>query len=108
MQDFLERFEVGETVGAGGTHHKKGSLLLNSGAYRPLQPGSGPCAGFAVVKRGRDKLTGEPVAIKVHDGILLVSVFSALHWAGMQSCLSDIPLVCRLWISQDMQLVTTV
>ncbi|GAX83638.1 hypothetical protein CEUSTIGMA_g11062.t1 [Chlamydomonas eustigma] len=40
VQDFLERYEVGETVGVGG---------------------------FAVVKKGRDKLTGDPVAIKVVD-----------------------------------------
>ncbi|KAJ9523149.1 hypothetical protein QJQ45_023967 [Haematococcus lacustris] len=38
VQDFLERYEVGETVGVGG---------------------------FAVVKKGKDKRTGEPVAIKV-------------------------------------------
>ncbi|GIL62570.1 hypothetical protein Vafri_16770 [Volvox africanus] len=40
VQDFLERYEVGETVGVGG---------------------------FAVVKKGRDKKTGDPVAIKVVD-----------------------------------------
>mmetsp|Transcript_9299 Transcript_9299/g.19867 ORF Transcript_9299/g.19867 Transcript_9299/m.19867 type:complete len:358 (+) Transcript_9299:60-1133(+) len=40
VQDFLERYEVGETVGVGG---------------------------FAVVKKGRNKKTGEPVAIKVVD-----------------------------------------
>uniref|UniRef100_A0A7S3QUR8 Protein kinase domain-containing protein n=1 Tax=Dunaliella tertiolecta TaxID=3047 RepID=A0A7S3QUR8_DUNTE len=40
VQDFLEVYEVGETVGVGG---------------------------FAVVKKGRDKRTGEPVAIKVVD-----------------------------------------
>ncbi|MEW5300638.1 MAG: hypothetical protein WDW36_003553 [Sanguina aurantia] len=40
VQDFLERYEVGETVGVGG---------------------------FAVVKKGRDKASGEPVAIKVVD-----------------------------------------
>mmetsp|Transcript_883 Transcript_883/g.2365 ORF Transcript_883/g.2365 Transcript_883/m.2365 type:complete len:159 (-) Transcript_883:1360-1836(-) len=40
VQDFLERYEVGETVGVGG---------------------------FAVVKKGKDKTTGELVAIKVVD-----------------------------------------
>jgi len=40
VQDFLERYEVGETVGVGG---------------------------FAVVKKGKDKQTGAPVAIKVVD-----------------------------------------
>eukprot|EP00201_Polytomella_parva_P007314 CAMPEP_0175075824 /NCGR_PEP_ID=MMETSP0052_2-20121109/22298_1 /TAXON_ID=51329 ORGANISM="Polytomella parva, Strain SAG 63-3" /NCGR_SAMPLE_ID=MMETSP0052_2 /ASSEMBLY_ACC=CAM_ASM_000194 /LENGTH=376 /DNA_ID=CAMNT_0016344719 /DNA_START=95 /DNA_END=1225 /DNA_ORIENTATION=- len=40
VQGFLERYEVGETVGVGG---------------------------FAVVKKGKDKETGEPVAIKVVD-----------------------------------------
>lgn len=40
VQDFLERYEVGETVGVGG---------------------------FAVVKKGRDKRTTEAVAIKVVD-----------------------------------------
>ncbi|KAF5829297.1 kinase-like domain-containing protein [Dunaliella salina] len=40
VQDFLEVYEVGETVGVGG---------------------------FAVVKKGRDKRTGDPVAIKVVD-----------------------------------------
>lgn len=40
VQDFLERYEVGDTVGVGG---------------------------FAVVKRGRDRETGEDVAIKVVD-----------------------------------------
>ena len=38
VAEVLARYEVGETVGVGG---------------------------FAVVKKGRDKLTGEPVAIKV-------------------------------------------
>lgn len=40
VQDFLEHYEVGETVGVGG---------------------------FAVVKKGKDKKTSEPVAIKVVD-----------------------------------------
>lgn len=39
-------------------------------------------AGFAVVKRGRDKLTGEPVAIKVNRAL------RSMHHLGMISLLS--------------------
>eukprot|EP00877_Chromochloris_zofingiensis_P004633 jgi/Chrzof1/14170/Cz08g28020.t1 len=61
VQDFLERFEVGETVGAGG---------------------------FAVVKRGRDKLTGEPVAIKVVD--------KSRYAAGDNSLEREIQVLCKV------------
>lgn len=65
VQDFLERYEVGETVGVGG---KRGGPLyavcladLGRQAFLILLL----LIGFAVVKKGRDKKTGDPVAIKV-------------------------------------------
>lgn len=65
VQQFLERYEVGETVGVGGER----GLECKCG-HRAGQSTSEPtlhaiAAGFAVVKKGRDKRTGDPVAIKV-------------------------------------------
>jgi len=96
VQDFLDVYEVGETVGVGGEwcldplasslgRPRTDALLalsvvyacpessvypatiehpLTRGALR-LLPACSRIAGFAVVKKGRDKRTGEPVAIKV-------------------------------------------
>uniref|UniRef100_A0A383VKX5 Protein kinase domain-containing protein n=1 Tax=Tetradesmus obliquus TaxID=3088 RepID=A0A383VKX5_TETOB len=61
VQDFLERYEVGETVGVGG---------------------------FAVVKRGRDKVTSEPVAIKVVD--------KSRYAAGDNSLEREIQVLCKV------------
>ena len=65
VQDFLERYEVGETVGVGG---RLGGLQAGviTGAP-PNQAWFSSPAGFAVVKKGKDKRTGEPVAIKVRS-----------------------------------------
>lgn len=65
VQDFLNRYEIGATVGVGGkTACHCFSRVLSS----PLcQPDSRVLhfAGFAVVKKGKDRKTGQPVAIKV-------------------------------------------
>ncbi|KAI8464277.1 MAG: kinase-like domain-containing protein [Monoraphidium minutum] len=61
VQDFLEHYEVGDTVGVGG---------------------------FAVVKRGRDKVTGEQVAIKVVD--------KSRYAAGDNSLEREIQVLCKV------------
>jgi hypothetical protein len=93
VQDFLERYEVGDTVGVGGERRRRagrgggaaaaapprgrvrarGGRAWRRGARRPRprRPhlrAAPRRAGFAVVKRGRDKTTGENVAIKVRGG----------------------------------------
>lgn len=61
----MERYEVGETVGVGGENRVSGVHLFISLGLLGTETRVCCFTGFAVVKRGRDKLTGEPVAIKV-------------------------------------------
>ena len=65
MQQFLERYEVGETVGVGGERGLEGKCGHFAGQCTSEPTLYAIAAGFAVVKKGRDKRTGDPVAIKV-------------------------------------------
>lgn len=69
VQDFLERYEVGETVGVGGELPDRAQVIctrvLTSTYQRSTTNHFPPPTGFAVVKKGKDKASGEPVAIKV-------------------------------------------
>lgn len=67
VRDILARYEVGETVGVGGAAFVSFFKLRQDVRWRtPSVQQIADCAGFAVVKRGRDKKTGEIVAIKVN------------------------------------------
>lgn len=61
VQDFLARYEIGATVGVGG---------------------------FAVVKKGKDKKTGQPVAIKVVD--------KSRYATGDNSLQREIQVLCKV------------
>ncbi|KAL3158107.1 hypothetical protein ABBQ32_011709 [Trebouxia sp. C0010 RCD-2024] len=61
VQDFLNRYEIGATVGVGG---------------------------FAVVKKGKDKKTGQPVAIKVVD--------KSRYATGDNSLQREIQVLCKV------------
>ncbi|KAK9820338.1 hypothetical protein WJX72_009178 [[Myrmecia] bisecta] len=70
VQDFLDRYELGETVGVGG---------------------------FAVVKRGRDTLTGQDVAIKVVDKSRYAQGDNSLHREIQVLCKVDHPNCIQLY-----------
>ncbi len=65
VQDFLERYEVGETVGVGGKRGGPRCAVCLADHGRQAVLTLRLLLGFAVVKKGRDKKTGDPVAIKV-------------------------------------------
>jgi hypothetical protein len=63
------------------------------------------CAGFAVVKRGKDKETGESVAIKVH---MLAAGRPRSCWVCVPARLQGgLHRTCRLWTSRGMHQGTT-
>jgi serine/threonine protein kinase len=108
----LERYEVGETIGVGGKlrawhagvaspareretqprrhrHRRVAATTTHPPLTTPLNPHPPPPqTGFAVVKRGRDRLTSEPVAIKVVD--------KSRYAAGDTSLEREIQVLCKV------------
>ena len=81
VQDFLNRYEIGATVGVGGiavVRTRCCMLLINLvSIFSSSVSQAYSHAGFAVVKKGKDRKTGQPVAIKVSAGSCLLQ--SSLH-----------------------------
>lgn len=119
VQDFLERYEVGDTVGVGGASRAarciercfvvffpcgvvfrcgffcppapnttNQPLTTTTNHNQPTKPQRPLSQGFAVVKRGRDKLTGEHVAVKVVD--------KSRYAAGDNSLEREIQVLCKV------------
>ncbi len=76
VQEFLERFEIGKILGVGGAPPQPSLTAWDSSAGR-ISP-TDIHSGFSVVKRGKNKQTGEEVAIKVPSIIAAV-----LHLCSM-------------------------
>lgn len=63
--------------------------------------------GFAVVKKGKDKRSGEPVAIKVRKlNMGMAPCMGGDTMMQMHACAQPVP-ARRWWTSHDMQLETT-
>jgi hypothetical protein len=65
VQQFLERYEVGQTIGVGGEYFGAARCLPDGLSYTGRLTMLLFFAGFSVVKAGTDKKTGACVAIKV-------------------------------------------
>ena len=73
VQQFLERYEVGQTIGVGGKcMFWRCSVSAQSAVICCSIDSVAELAGFSVVKAGTDKKTGVCVAIKVSRARILL------------------------------------